>query len=167
MFLKYFDENCFEKKECVLDPAVIGYQMGDKISKLNVTRERTGLFGLISDRCKYRMSNEVTYQNITSQSYIGIFGCKYDDVEVPLLGSGTRVHKEIVGVIAVTADFVCMLIVIYFFTKLESLNNEFLDNADDLRVQMKDFGVIIENVILDKYTYDSRIIKMKVWLHFK
>lgn len=60
-----------------------------------------------------------------------------------------------------------MVIVIYFFTKLENLNNEFLENVDDLRVQMKDFGVIIENVILDKYTYDSRIIKMKVWLHFK
>lgn len=79
----------------------------------------------------------------------------------------TRVHKEIIGVVVVVADFLCMVIVIYFFTKLESLNNEFLENVDDLRVQMKDFGVIIENVILDKYTYDSRIIKMKVWLHFK
>ena len=32
---------------------------------------------------------------------------------------------------------------------------------------MKDFGVLIENVVLDKQTYDSRLIKMKIWLHFK
>ena len=32
---------------------------------------------------------------------------------------------------------------------------------------MKDFGVKINNVKLDKYTIDSRVVKMKIWLHFR
>jgi hypothetical protein len=109
------------------------------------------------------MSDE-NYANITSKQYLAIFGCKYDTVSVPF--SEMRVHKEIIGVLVVTVDFSCVLIMIYFFGKLEMLNNEWLMSIDDLRVQMKDFGCTIENLKLDKYTYDSRIIKMKIWLHF-
>jgi hypothetical protein len=32
---------------------------------------------------------------------------------------------------------------------------------------MKDFGVKINNVKLDKHTIDSRVVKMKIWLHFR
>lgn len=32
---------------------------------------------------------------------------------------------------------------------------------------MNNFSVVIENVKLDKYTQDPRIIKMKLWLHFR
>ena len=52
---------------------------------------------------------------------------------------------------------------IYFFSKINILNNEFLSSIDDLRVQMKDFGVILNNVKLDKFTFDSRVVKLKVW----
>lgn len=31
---------------------------------------------------------------------------------------------------------------------------------------MKDFGVILNDVKLDRFTQDSRIQKMKIWLHF-
>lgn len=64
-------------------------------------------------------------------------------------------------------DFTSILIMIYFFSKINVLNNEFLSSIDDLRVQMKDFGVKINNVKLDKYTLDSRIVKIKIWLYFK
>ena len=36
---------------------------------------------------------------------------------------------------------------------------------DDLRVQMKDFGVRFNKVRLDRYTQDSLVQKMKIWLH--
>lgn len=32
---------------------------------------------------------------------------------------------------------------------------------------MKDFGVKLNNVRLDKFTTDSRIVKIKIWLYFK
>ena len=108
-----------------------------------------GLFGLISDDCKLRMSNDI-YNHITSKTYIGIFGCKYDDVKMPL--SETRLHKEVIGVIIVCVDFTSILVMMFFFSKINSLNNEFLSNMDDLRVQMKDFGIKIDNVKLDRYT---------------
>mgnify|MGYP006099434539 CR=1 FL=1 len=36
---------------------------------------------------------------------------------------------------------------------------------DDMRVQMKDFGVQLNNVKLDRYTQDARLQKMKIWLY--
>ena len=120
-----------------------------------------GLFGLISDECKMRMSFE-QYLNITSPIYVSIVGCKYDDVKFTF--SDSRVHKEKIGVVTVALDFASILIMIFFFSKIQAVNNEFQDKIDDLRVQMKDFGVMLNKVKLDKYTYDSRIIKIKVWL---
>ena len=55
----------------------------------------------------------------------------------------------------------------FIFSKLKDINNEYLEIMDDMRVQMKDFGVKINNVKLDKFTYDSRVVKIKVWLHFQ
>ena len=69
--------------------------------------------------------------------------------------------------IIVCVDFFSILVMMFFFAKINSINNEFLENMDDLRVTMKDFGVQIDNVKLDKYSQDSRIVKIKVWLHFK
>ena len=37
---------------------------------------------------------------------------------------------------------------------------------DDLKVQMKDFGVKIDDLKLDRFTQDSRLIKFKIWLYF-
>jgi hypothetical protein len=31
---------------------------------------------------------------------------------------------------------------------------------------MKDFGLRIDDVAVDKYSQDNRILKMKLWLHF-
>lgn len=31
---------------------------------------------------------------------------------------------------------------------------------------MKDFGIKLNKVKLDRYTFDSRVVKMKVWHHF-
>ena len=54
----------------------------------------------------------------------------------------------------------------YFFSSIRKLNLEVLEAMDDLLVQMKDFGIKIDDVKLDRYTQDSRLIKMKIWLHF-
>jgi hypothetical protein len=72
------------------------------------------------------------WHNITSQNYIGVFGCKYDDVKIPFIS--TRLHKEKIGIIIVSVDFTGILVMIYFFSKINHLNNEFLSNIDDLRV---------------------------------
>ena len=54
----------------------------------------------------------------------------------------------------------------FIFSKLKDINNEYLEIMDDMRVQMKDFGVKVNDVKLDKYTQDSRLQKMKIWLYF-
>ena len=109
--------------------------------------------------------SDPAYLSVTSKLYIGILGCKYDDVNVPLMNN--RMHKEKIGTMIVIIDFASILLMMYFFSSINSLNNEFLEKIDDLRVQMKDFGVKINNVKLDKYTIDSRVVKMKIWLHFR
>ena len=57
-----------------------------------------------------------------------------------------------IGVFIVCLDFSTILVMMFFFAKINTLNNEFLANMDDLRVQMKDFGVKIDNVKLDRYS---------------
>ena len=65
----------------------------------------------------------------------------------------------------VSLDIASILVMTFFFYKLKEINNEYLDIMDDMTVQMKDFSIKIDNVILDRYTQDSRVLKMKLWFH--
>ena len=38
---------------------------------------------------------------------------------------------------------------------------------DNLTVQVSDFGIMIKDLKLDKYTQDMRILKMKLWLYIE
>lgn len=55
---------------------------------------------------------------------------------------------------------------LYVFNKLRRLNEEYIAIIDDNQITMKDFSVQCQDVPLDKYTQDIRLIKMKIWLHF-
>lgn len=101
---------------------------------------------MISDSCKDRIHG---YQ-ITSYEYIGVVGCKYDQVQIPF--TEIRVHKEKIGVAIIVCDMISIVVIFFFFGKLNELNNEFLDCLDDLEVQMKDFGIKIDNVKLDRHS---------------
>ena len=54
----------------------------------------------------------------------------------------------------------------YFFTRLDNLNTEFMDIISDHQLSLSDFSVVCRDVVLDKYTQHPLIIKMKIWLHF-
>ena len=75
-------------------------------------------------------------------------------------------HKEYIGLIVVSIDIFSIFIILHFFRKLKSFNDEFQEKFNMRRVEMKSFGIKIDNLILDKYTQDSRVIKMKIWLYF-
>lgn len=81
---------------------------------------------------------------------MAIVGCKYDTVDVEIIG--TRVHKEIVGIVLIICDFSSVVIMMYWFGAMGLINNEYLVVMDDLRVQVKDFSCKIDNVILDRYS---------------
>ena len=63
-----------------------------------------------------------------------------------------KVHKESIGVLIIGIDAISTIIMISFFGVLKGINNEYLEIMDNLRVQMKDFGTKIDDVILDRYT---------------
>ena len=105
------------------------------------------LFDLVSDDCKSRM-NEF---KVTSYQYIGVVGCKYDDVAIPFTRD-SRLHKEWIGAIILLCDILSILMMYYFFSSIRKLNLEVLEAMDDLLVQMKDFGIKIDDVKLDRYT---------------
>lgn len=46
------------------------------------------------------------------------------------------------------------------------MNALFIDRVDANQITMKDFSVQVNNTVLDKYTQDIRLVKMKIWLHF-
>lgn len=66
----------------------------------------------------------------------------------------------------VLLDFIGVLFMLYIFDKLEALNQEYIATIDDNQITMKDFAVCCRDVLLDKYTQDLRLVKMKIWLHF-
>jgi hypothetical protein len=82
MFIQFFEERCYGKQSCSLESNNMGYYLDQVVDNERKTLQETGLFGLFSDNCKHRMSDEA-YGNITSKQYIGIFGCKYDTVSIP------------------------------------------------------------------------------------
>ena len=83
-------------------------------------------FDMVSDDCKARMSE----MKVTSLQYIGVIGCKYDDVPIPLSKS-TRLHKEWIGIIILLCDILSILMMYYFFSSIRKLNLELLESIDD------------------------------------
>ena len=75
-------------------------------------------------------------------------------------------HKHQIALYCVASDILSILIMLYVFKRLSALNEEYIDSIDENQITMKDFTVQLNNVMLDKYSQDIRIVKMKVWLHF-
>ena len=86
------------------------------------------LFDMVSDDCKQRMDEF----KVTSYQYIGVVGCKYDDVSVPF--TELRLHKEWIGIIIIVCDVLSICIIYYFFAKIRTINMEVLRAMDDLKV---------------------------------
>jgi hypothetical protein len=49
--------------------------------------------------------------------------------------------KEKVSIFIVSMNGICMVVIAYFFKKIEILNDEYKDIMDNLTVQMSDFGI--------------------------
>ena len=76
------------------------------------------------------------------------------------------VDKDTILIWAVIFDGLSICTLFYFFNRLEIINKEFLDTYDNYAIDMKDFAIQCKDVLMDEVTQDSRLIKMKVWLHF-
>ena len=125
-------EKCIQKEHCEINPDQDFLPLKLKY--------------MIRDECFDR----IKYLNITSMEYILVVDCNQDHVTVPVIGR--KVHKAQVGIIVVILDVVSVAIMAFVFSKLREINDEYLDIVDDLRVQMKDFGVILNDVRLDRFT---------------
>mmetsp|Transcript_24596 Transcript_24596/g.38189 ORF Transcript_24596/g.38189 Transcript_24596/m.38189 type:complete len:190 (-) Transcript_24596:3055-3624(-) len=134
-----FNEQCLHKSEC---------EIGDD----------SNFFYRIREYC----TDRIKYLNITSPEYIVVVGCSEDTINL----FGTNYHKENVGVFVVVVDFISIMIMAFVFSKLSEINEEYLEVIDDALIQMKDFGIAIQDLKLDKYTQDSRLLKLKIWIHF-
>lgn len=144
LFDAYFIKHCKYKKQCILNP----------------DNDYMNIAHLVKDECKYR----IQYQKITSYDYILVVGCQEDQVTLPFVNY--KMHKQKVGILIVILDVISVIFMAFQFQKLRGINDEYLEIMDDLRVQMKDFGVSLHQIKLDRYTQDSRIQKMRIWLHF-
>jgi hypothetical protein len=80
---------------------------------------------------------------------------------------GFDFHKETIGCLVVLCDILGIFLMIYVVWKLEQVNKDYADIIDANQITMKDFSVMCKDVLLDKYTQDAVLIKMKIWLHFR
>ena len=53
-----------------------------------------------------------------------------------------------------------------FFSKLEKYNKEYLKVYIENNLTMRDFALQCTDVLFDGKTFDTRLVKMKIWLHF-
>ena len=128
IFQRTFDESCLNKNECTLKP------------------ENLSVYYMISPFCRDR----INYLNITSYDFITVVGCTKDTVTVPLIDLTFSKEKIAVGVVAF--DLFSVIIMSFIFFKLILINEKYLKIIDNLNIQMKDFGIKINDLKLDKYT---------------
>jgi hypothetical protein len=98
-----------------------------------------------------------------SDQFIFVVGCLGDFVT---LGDSLTINKLQVLELAVVLDIVSVLILLYFFNKINVINSEFLRVYDNINITMNDFTIQCNDVVVDHHTQDSRLVKMKIWLHF-
>ncbi len=91
----------------------------------------------LSDHCIKR----IMLAHATSPDMIIIVGCQIDMIMVPFM---RMFHKESIGCLVVAIDMLGILIMAMFFSKLNDLNEEYIDILDGMTVQMKDFAVRID-----------------------
>ena len=134
-FVNYFAYNCQNKRMCTIDPS-FSHILPKSEAEFNFTdfEQPLDLMAKLSDSCLERMLNT----NITSQHFILNIGCREDDVATPW---GKRMHKHSVGIVAAALDIGSIFIMAFFFSKLQTLNREYLDIIDDMCVQMSDFSL--------------------------
>ena len=81
----------------------------------------------LSDDCIKR----IRYDNVTSSHLIAITGCIDDFVNVPFF---KKYHKESIGFMAVCLDILSIIIMTLFFSKLNDINEEYINILDGMCV---------------------------------
>ena len=118
-FFQIFNSLCKGLNSCKIDPSIFFDQNQ-----------------IFSESCLHK----IEAQQISPHLLI-VAGCKKQRVEVPL----TSLHfsKTSLSIFIVTLNGIGMVVIAYFFNKIETLNNEYKNIMDNLTVQMKDFGVLL------------------------
>jgi hypothetical protein len=126
---------------------------------------------LFSDSCRQRINLDhgeplapAETDKVTSNQFLMVIGCRKDYLHLPF--TELTLHKEEVGVLVAVVDMVGIIITILVFERIKRANLELVSIIDSHQMTMKDFTVQCKNVICDRHTQDSRLIKMKIWLHF-
>lgn len=119
-------------------------------------------YELLSDTCYERIFD----QGITSPELIFSLSCGRDFIVFPFLNKESKIHKVHVGLAACFGDILSIILIYYFFLKLKSINQEYLEIMDFNLIKMSKFTLQINDLKLNKATQDIRMLKMQIWLHF-
>jgi hypothetical protein len=67
-------------------------------------------------------------------------------------GNEFRAHKLDVGLVIVAFDILSFFIIMYFLNLMKNYNDEYIEKVSMQVVSMKDFGIKIDKLLLDKYS---------------
>ena len=143
----FFKEHCESKMECSFDPEIM---------------EPRDFHQMFSDKCVQRTIKDKDGVAPMSDHFIFVVGCIGDSVQLGTTSFGKLQVLEF----AVIFDIASVVVMLYCFNKISVFNQEFLAIYDDSKVTMSDFAIQCNNVQVGKWTQDSRLLKMKIWLHF-
>lgn len=78
-----------------------------------------------------------------------------------------KMNKKRMLLCLVIFDTITAIIMIAYIRKLIELNRDKVKEIQHNIEEAKDSSIMIENIPIDKYSQDSRILKMKIWLQLK
>ena len=113
-----FESECVEKESCQLQG------LSQYFSKT------------CQDRTKVSDIGGVTVTQMSSE-FIFVVGCIGNTVKF----AGANLNKAFILVLAVIIDFLSLLIMLHFFTKLEKFNGEYIKIYNENNLTMRDFAI--------------------------
>ena len=99
-----------------------------------------------------------------------VYKCSGETISIPFdlaeyIGgeNGTIGKLEMLTIVSIL-DLVCATILIWSIMSLQAMSDDRLDEIASGLVEIKDFVIQLNQLKVDKYSQDERILQMKLWL---
>ena len=115
--------------------------------------------------CRNRIGREKSLPKL-----MVVYKCSGEAISIPFdfaeyVGgeNGTIGKLEMLTFVSIL-DLVCATILIWSIMSLKAMSDDRLDEIASSLVEVKDFVIQLNQLKVDKYSQDERILQMKLWL---
>ena len=145
----YFETNCIGEASCMITSSMLSEMIAD-----------------FTCDCRNRIGRKKALPKL-----MVVYKCSGETISIPFNlaetfgGENDSIGKlEILTFVSIL-DLVCALILIWTMMSLKAISDDRLDEISFSLVEVKDFVIQLNQLKVDKYSQDERILQMKLWLN--